>query len=115
MLSDGIIEAVDVLRDSLNRFIACLEYGSPDQFRLDRLEAGFDHGVVIAISLAAHRWKDVLRLEKLAVIVTGILASAVRMLNETWFGLPDCNGFLQSTDGEIPLHPVACIPSDDAA
>jgi hypothetical protein len=32
-----------------------LNAGAPDQFRFDRLENRFHHGIVIAIALAAHR------------------------------------------------------------
>jgi hypothetical protein len=41
------------------RCIRCLfpglEAGSPHQFRFDGLEDGFDHGIIIAITLATHR------------------------------------------------------------
>ena len=70
MLSDGIIEAINIFPNSPDGLLARLERGSPDEFLFDRLENGFDHGVMVAVSLAAHRRKDAMGVEKFAVVVT---------------------------------------------
>lgn len=57
MSSDGIIEAINVFANYFDCIISGLEDSAPDQFRLDRLEDGFHHSIVIAISFAAHGWK----------------------------------------------------------
>ncbi|MFT7577712.1 MAG: hypothetical protein ACI9XZ_004115 [Alphaproteobacteria bacterium] len=49
-----IIEAVDVLANGIFSFASLRIAGAPDEFGFDCLENGFDHGVVVTISFAAH-------------------------------------------------------------
>src|SRR6478609_5268773 len=58
MAADGIIEGVDVSADGGCRVGPALEDGAPDEFALQRFEEGFDHRVIVAVSLARHRNED---------------------------------------------------------
>ena len=55
MSSAWIVESVDVSANSFFGSVSCLENRGPDEFCLDGLEDRFDHCVIVAISLAAHR------------------------------------------------------------
>ena len=54
MLSDGIVEAVDITGKGGLGIGAGEEGSAPDQFGLQRFEECFDHGVIKAIALARH-------------------------------------------------------------
>ena len=49
-----IVEAVDVTANGFFSLAAGLEAGSPDQFGFDGFEHGFDHRIVVTVSLSAH-------------------------------------------------------------
>ena len=56
------------------------EGGSPNQFRLHRLEEGFDHRVIVAIALARHRDPDPVTAQRDLVIRGVILATAIGVM-----------------------------------
>src|SRR5271156_1590969 len=79
MAADGIVEAVDVTADCARGFDPALEDGAPDEFGLEGLEEGLDHGVVEAVSLARHRDRDAV-LSQLSLVLDGaVLAATVRV------------------------------------
>ena len=78
-----IVEAVDVSAKSQFGGCAGLEDRSPDQFVLDRLEHRFHHCVIVAISLAAHRRNDAVRLQDPLIVMRTILAAAIGVLDQT--------------------------------
>ncbi len=51
MSAHRIIEPINVLANGFDRVISSLEYRAPDQFRLDRLEDGLDHGIIITLTI----------------------------------------------------------------
>ena len=114
MSAHGIIKPVNVFANGFDRVSSGLEYGAPDQFRLDRLEDGLDHGIIITISFSAHGWKHLVSFEDLAILITGILAPPVRVLDHPRLWLPNCNGLLQSTNSQILFHPIPRFPADNA-
>lgn len=93
--------------------MALLENSSPDQFRLDRLEDGFDHRIIVTISFAAHGWKHAVSFEDFAILITGIMTSPVGELDKPPLWLSDRNGFLQSTYGQVLFHSISRFPADD--
>ncbi len=94
MSAHGIIEPVNIFANGFGCVISVLEYSAPDQFRLDRFEDGFHHCIVIAISFSTHGWKHFVSFEDFAILITGILASPVRVLDQPRLWLPDCHSFL---------------------
>jgi hypothetical protein len=76
-----IVEAVDVFEDRHLSVSACVPCVSPDQFGLDGFEERFKGGVVIAISLAAHRHFKVMLAQDLLVIMGTVLAAADALLS----------------------------------
>ncbi len=55
MPTNGIVKPFDVTAKCIRCLFPGLEAGSLHQFRFDGLENGFDHGIIIAITLATHR------------------------------------------------------------
>ena len=55
MAAARVIEPIDILEDRALGLTACVPTIAPDQLSLDGFEERFNHGIVIAIALAAHR------------------------------------------------------------
>ena len=55
MAAARVIEPIDILEDRAFSLTACVPTITPDQLGLDGFEERLDHGIVIAIALAAHR------------------------------------------------------------
>jgi hypothetical protein len=49
------------------------------------------------------------------ILVGTILRPSIRMMNAALGRLPQSYSHVQSSDRQIPLHPVAHSPADDAA
>ena len=54
-VAKGIVEPVDILEDGGFGLSPCRPALPPDEFRLQGFEKRFDGGIVVAITLAAHR------------------------------------------------------------
>ena len=54
MAAAWIVEAVDIFEDCILGLAPRVPCPTPDQFGLDGFEEGFDGGVIITVSLAAH-------------------------------------------------------------
>lgn len=54
MSSACVVEAIDVLEQSVGDLLSCLPFVTPDKFSFDGFEESFDSGVIITISLATH-------------------------------------------------------------
>ena len=55
MAAARIVEPIDILEDRSLGLTARVPTITPDQLSLDGFEERLDHGIVIAIALAAHR------------------------------------------------------------
>ena len=58
MFAAGVVEAIDVLKEGIGHLLSCGPSVSPDQFGLEGFEEGLDDGVVVAVSLATHRYLE---------------------------------------------------------
>ena len=56
MPSTAVVEAVDVLEEGKCRLITGHPSVPPDQFGFESFEEGLDGGVVVTVTLAAHRY-----------------------------------------------------------
>ena len=113
MSTHGSIKAVNILANAFDRLISRLEYSAPDQLSLDGYTYCFQHRSILAVSISAHRWNDV-------VCFTAFFythhwhtdSPSVCVLDQSWRGLPDRNRFFQGTDGKRLLHPLLRLPAD---
>ena len=69
MTAARVIKAIDILKDSTFCLTACVPFVTPDQLSLDRFEERFNHGIVIAITLAAHRDLEAVQLQAFLILV----------------------------------------------
>ena len=74
-----VIEAVNVLEDGCLSLATRFPRPAPDQLSLDRLEEGFDGGIVIAVALAAHRGQQPMLAQDLLIVMRTVLAATVAM------------------------------------
>ena len=54
MSASSVVEAVDVFEERLCYLLARLPRVTPDEFGLQCFEEGFNSGIIIAITFAAH-------------------------------------------------------------
>ena len=114
MPTAGVIEAVDVLKDGGLGLAVRFPSPAPDQLGLDRPEEGFDGGIVIEITLAAHRYLEAVFALDLLVVVQTILAAPVAVEDAALGRRPQGNGHLQRPDRQVALHAIALTTSDAA-
>lgn len=88
-----VIEPVDVTRDLDYRLAPCFERGAPYEFRFDGFKEGLDNGIIITVALAGHGNCSADFLQSITIFYGAILATAVRMMNETWLWPAQGNGF----------------------
>ena len=79
MSAAWIVEAVDVFEEGDFDVSAGLPVAAPDEFGLQRFKEAFDGGIVIAISLPAHRNLEPVFAQKLPVVVGAVLRPAIRV------------------------------------
>lgn len=72
-----VIEAVDVLKDGGLGLSMRFPCAPPNQLGLDRLEEGFDCGVIVAIPFPTHRHFEPVFAQDLLVVMRTVLAAPV--------------------------------------
>jgi len=113
MSAARVVEAVDVFKDRHLDVPAGLPRPTPDQLRLNGLEEGFHCGVIIAISLAAHRYLEPMLAQDFLVVVRTVLAAPVGMVDAALGWPAQGDGHVQRSDREGAFHSIADRPSDD--
>ena len=79
MPASRVVEAIDVFEDCDLGIASRLPGTLPQQFSLDRLEKGFDSGVVVAIPGPAHRHLEVVLAQDFLVVVRAVLGGFNRL------------------------------------
>src|ERR1039457_6046446 len=115
MASLVVVEHPDVLvNDGRSRF-AVEEVGVVNELGLDGRKEALRHGVVPAVTLSAHAPADAGCCKRLAVIVAGVLASPIRVVNHP-FGWPTGpQRHRKGVEGKLRREAVARRPADDSA
>ena len=52
--------------------------------------------------------------QDLLIVVRTVLANAIRLVNAAPKRCPECDGHVQRPDRQVPFHPIADRPADDA-
>ena len=115
MSTSYIAEAIDVFKQGCFRLPSGLPYAAPDQLGLERFEERFHDGVIKTITLAAHRYFEVVFFEPLLIIVRAVLASMIGMENTAFGRLSQGDSHIQRLDRQIALHALADGPTNDPA
>src|SRR3954463_9530247 len=83
-----------------------------DEFGFQGAEDALDRRIVPAVWLAAHRWGDGGGLQDLAVVAGGILAGAVRMMDQARPRTAPLDGHGQCGHGKFGAHMLAPRPTN---
>lgn len=113
MSPGGIKEPVDVSGDGVFGSMAGLPCDRPDQLRLDGLEEGLDHQVVVAVPLAVQGVQDAVFSERNLIVDRAVLRSTIGMMDQPRRRIAVHNGATQSLDCEVALQSVTRRPADD--
>ena len=81
-----IIEPIDILEYGPLGLASGFPTITPDQLGLDGFEERFHHGIVVTISLTAHRGLEVVLFQALLIRVGTILRAAIRMVKAAFGG-----------------------------
>jgi hypothetical protein len=98
-----------VMPGSIPSFVASLVH----KFGFDRAKAAFHRRIVPAISLPAHGLDHAGCIKDLAVISGGILAAAIRMMNEARRRFLPLDGHGKRCDGQFSPHVITHRPAND--
>src|ERR1700731_1274018 len=82
MTSGGVVEALDVVGEGGARDVAAGEVLVVDVFGLERREEALGHGVVVAVAGAAHARDQPAAREGGAVVVAGVRAASVGVMQQ---------------------------------
>src|SRR5919199_627644 len=86
-----------------------------DELALQRGIEALHRRIVPAIALAAHRAKDAVLLQSLAVLMRGELHAAIRVVNEAGRGALTGDGHVEGGERQLVAEVVCHGPADDAA
>ena len=117
MFAAGVVEAIDVLKEGIGHLLSCGPSVSPDQFGLEGFEEGLDDGVVVAVSLATHRYLEAHFPQPFLIVMGTILTASILVMNAAlWRGCeapqhcsePACQVMFQ-TIADGPTHNTAVV------
>src|SRR5215469_18824860 len=86
-----------------------------DQFDFERGEKTFRHRVVPAIAFTAHAALYAVYRQQLLICVAGVLAAAIRVMQQTLRRMAVLQGHLQGVQHDATFEPFADRPADHAA
>src|SRR5580704_12350462 len=111
----AVVEQFDVLE----HLAAGLSSGTPlaliDQFHFERGEKAFCHRVVPAVAFTAHAALDAVYRQQLLIVVAGVLAAAIRVMQQTQRRLTVLQCHLKGVQRDAAFEPFAQRPADHAA
>ncbi len=64
-----VTNVIDIQKDRTFCLAACVPCVAPNQLNLDGFEKRFNHGIVVTISITAHRYLEVVFLQPFWVLV----------------------------------------------
>src|SRR3989344_5773361 len=113
MSSIGIIKTADEVFDSFPRFLSCSVSSALGQFYLQRMKEALHPPVVITVSLSTHTLGELVLPEHVPVLLTRILNSAVRVMDQLGRRLSQGTRLLEGAATKLRLEAVtSCRPHD---
>jgi hypothetical protein len=105
----------DVFSHVSNRFLASSVPAITGPFALQAAEEALNRGIVPAVSLATHAADHAVLFQQFLVVMAGVLAAAIGMMNQTrrWFSQVDRH--YQGPDHQRLFHAPIDRPTDHAA
>ncbi len=115
MLTEAVVEDVDVLSDGVLGLVMSVELTPLDQLVLERVPEAFCGNVVVAASRAAHAGDDTVGGEGGAVVVAGLLAVTVAVVDEPRGRLTVDDGQGEGLEHQAAVHGRIQGPANDAS
>jgi hypothetical protein len=106
-----VVEVVDVVADRLHRGFSGRVTLVVDEFCSERRKKTLGDGVVPAVALAAHAPTHALGSQLGAVVVTGVRASAVRVMEKPRWWLPGTKSLSQDIERQLGVLSLAAQPT----
>ena len=110
-----IVPAFDVLEHIGARLVTGQVVSLFDEFPFQRRIEALHWGVVPAVALAAHRAKHVVLTEPTAIVMSGILHAAIRMMHQPASGPLPCNRHVERSQCQIVAEVLGHRPADHTA
>jgi hypothetical protein len=111
----SVVVSFDGLKDGLASLVFVLEMAIEQEFVFESAPEGFHGSVVVAIGFAAHTRLDSSGAELGAVDPTGVLATAIGMVEQPWRRLAMSQSHLESAGGKAGIEIILHGPADDFA
>ena len=112
--SGAVVENFDVVEDRELGLVASLKVGSVDQLVLERVPEALGGGVVVAAAAAAHAGDHAVGGERVAVVLAGVLAAAIAVVDESGAGAPFSDRHVEGLQDQAAVHGRLHGPTDDA-
>jgi hypothetical protein len=106
-----VIEHLDVVEQGLLGVGVALE--TLALFALDGREPAFHHGVVVAITPTTHRTGDAVLLEPCPIILAGVRAALIGVMQEAGVRTPPLHRLVEGTEGQVTVIHGTERPADD--
>jgi hypothetical protein len=110
---DSVVASFDGLKDGLASLFFILEVAVEEQFVFESAPERFHGGVIVAIAFAAHAGLKAGLAELSAVSGAGVLATAIRVMEEAWRRLTMREGHLEGAGDEAGFEVILHGPTDD--
>jgi len=111
----SIVEAFDEGKNIAFGLCSCRVFPVMDELGLKGVEEALHRGIIVAVSLAAHRGLDSDRLQARAIVVCGVLDAAIGMVDEPVSRPLPLEGHGQRRGGKLGTQVIAHGPADDLA
>ena len=112
MESVGVVEALDVLEQSLLGLLSRSIGIVIDEFGFESSKEAFHDGVIVAIASAAHAGQTTIYLQKLLVIVAGILHAPITVMHQALLRPTISESLLQSLADQLRSQMIGSTPAD---
>src|SRR5208282_2721052 len=113
--SGAVVKAFDVVADRRGSKVARGEVLVVDVFSLERGEKAFSDGIVVAIARSAHARHDAVGREDAPVVVAGVRAASVGVMDETRARATRPERLVERGEREVAVVGGTRGPSDDAS
>src|ERR1039458_7478515 len=104
MQASAVVKHLYEIEDGLSCFVSGFEVAAVDQFLLEGAPERFHGGIVVAVAFAAHGSDGLCVLQRLPVVVTGVLDAAVGMKHQAGGGLTMSQGHAPGGQNQFGGH-----------
>jgi len=115
MESLAVVKDFDEIEDGLAGLRARLEVAAVDEFVFEGAPEGFHGGIVVTVAFAAHGGDGLGALERVAIVVAGVLDAAIGMKDQTSGRLTMSPGHAPSGQDQFSVDVLTHGPTGEPA